>query len=53
MPMRISSTGAGCTSLPSAATTIIFSPGMRTSMNDMALALMSRSRTFSPLANRK
>ena len=38
-------------SCPSAATTVSFSPGMRTSKNVIDAPLMKRSRTFSPRAN--
>ena len=46
--MRNSSTVTGCTRRPSAATTVIFSPGMRTSKYVIAEPLMNRSRTRSP-----
>ena len=38
----------GSTERPSAATTVIVIPGMRTSMKLIAEPLMMRSRTFSP-----
>ena len=41
----------GSTYWPSAATTVIFRPGMRTSKKVMAAALMKRSRTRSPRLN--
>jgi hypothetical protein len=50
--MRNSSMMTGRTGSPSAATTVIFRPGMRTSKYDIAEPLMKRSRTFSPGANR-
>ena len=50
--MRNSSTVTGCTGMPSAATTVIFSPGMRTSKYDIADPLMKRRRTRSPGLNR-
>ncbi|CFN81840.1 Uncharacterised protein [Bordetella pertussis] len=49
--MRNSSTSTGLTGSPSAATTVIFRPGMRTSKYVMAEPLMKRSRTRSPGLN--
>ena len=49
--MRNSSTATGRTGKPSAATTVIFSPGIRTSKYDIPEPLMKRSRTFSPGVN--
>src|SRR3546814_2262149 len=46
--IRNSSTVTGCTYWPSAATTVIFRPGMRTSKWLIAEPLMKRSRTLSP-----
>ena len=46
--MRNSSTTTGCTFCPSACTTVMRSPGMRTSWWVMAQELMKRSRTRSP-----
>ena len=42
----------GCTSLPSACTTVIVRPGIRTSKIVIAEPLMKRSRTLSPGRNR-
>ncbi len=50
--MRNSSTVTGTTGWPSAATTVIFTPGMRTSKYVMADPLMKRRRTRSPVATR-
>ena len=50
--MRNSSTVTGCTYWPSAATTVIRSPGMRTSKCVIDEPLMKRSRSFSPWRNR-
>ena len=49
--MRNSSTVTGWTYWPSAATTVIFKPGMRTSKCVIDEPLMKRSRTFSPGRN--
>ena len=49
--MRSSSTVTGRTGRPSAATTVSFTPGMRTSKYDIADPLISRSRTRSPGVN--
>ena len=46
--IRNSSTVTACTFCPSAATTVIVSPGIRTSNVDMAEPLMKRKRTRSP-----
>ena len=48
----VSSTDTGSTGCPSAATTVISTPGMRTSKYDMADPLMNRSSTRSPGAKR-
>ena len=50
--MRNSSTTTGCTFCPSACTTVMRSPGMRTSWWLMAEELMKRNRTRSPGRNR-
>jgi hypothetical protein len=49
--MRNSSTATGCTLFPSASTTLIARPGMRTSKIDIDEPLMKRSRTRSPGRN--
>ena len=51
VPMRSSSTVTGSMSWPSAATTVSFSPGMRTSKKLIDEPLMSRRRTRSPGVN--
>ena len=50
--MRSSSTLTGRTYWPSAATTVIFRPGIRTSKCVIAEPLMKRRRIFSPERNR-
>jgi hypothetical protein len=49
--MRNSSTVTGSTSCPSVATTVSFSPGMRTSKMLIEDPLIMRSRTLSPRRN--
>ncbi|MNL66571.1 hypothetical protein D3C87_1910600 [compost metagenome] len=50
--MRNSSISTGLTSCPSAATTVILRPGMRTSKYVIADPLMKRRRTRSPGSNK-